>query len=160
MAVAAGSTGDTLLLGVLLGVAAGRVAAGVAAVLALASVLVRWGSPSLEALAGAQAVLGPAGTVGSTAAAASAWCAAAALVLAAPRVQAAWWWRVAVVAPFGISAAAVVLGAGPGGLLWLRLAASVGAALLALVVTLLPRPPVAAFALAAGAAALGLAMAA
>jgi hypothetical protein len=158
VAVAAGSSGDTLLLGVLLGLAAGRVAAGVAAVLALSSVLIRWGSPSLEALAGAQAVLGPAGTVGTTAAAASAWCAASALVLAAPRPDARLPWRIVAVAPFGIAAAAVVLGAGPGGLLWLRVVASVGAVVLALTITLLPRRLTVAAALGAGAAAVVLAM--
>ena len=158
--MAASSTGDALLLGVLLGVAAGRVAAGVAAVLALGSVLLRWGSPSLEALAGAQAVLGPAGTVGTTAAAASAWCAAAALVLAAPRLEQQLPWRVGAAVPFGVAAAAVVVGAGPGGRLGLRIAGSVAAAVLAAAATFLPGRLKAAAAVAAGGAAVALAVAA
>ncbi len=59
---------------------------GVGAVLlAGLAVLERWGSPSLEAVAGAQSVLGPGGVVGPASAAASAWFTAAALVLASPR---------------------------------------------------------------------------
>ncbi len=57
-----------------------------AVVLAGLTVLERWGSPSLEAVAGAQSVLGPGGLVGPASAAASAWLAAVALVLASPHV--------------------------------------------------------------------------
>ena len=47
----------------------------------------RWGTTSLDAVAGAQSVLGPGGLVGPPNAAASAWFAAAALVLASPWVD-------------------------------------------------------------------------
>ena len=58
--------------------------AGAVAILsACAAVLVRWGSPSLGAVAGAQAVLGPAVVVGSATAAASTWLASLAVALTA-----------------------------------------------------------------------------
>lgn len=139
---AVASRGDVLLLGVVLGVGAGSVVAGAAGVLAGVAVLVRWGSPSLGALAGAQAVLGPAGTTGSAAAAASAWCAASALVLVvrplAPDPGGARWLRVGVVlastVPFGLAAADVVAGPGPGGSLATRVVASAVATVLGAVV--------------------------
>jgi hypothetical protein len=81
--LAALSRGDVLVLAVLLGVALWRLP-GLAVVPALVASAWRWGSTSLDALAGAQAVLGPAGTVGPGRAAAGAWLAAAALVLSAP----------------------------------------------------------------------------
>lgn len=76
-----------LLLGLLVALVLASRAGAVAALLATSAVLVRWGSPSLTAVAGDQAVLGPAIVVGSTAAAASAWLAAAAIVLAVPRLR-------------------------------------------------------------------------
>ncbi|MDP8987220.1 MAG: hypothetical protein M3N11_02600, partial [Actinomycetota bacterium] len=68
----------------LLAVAVASPAAAGAVLFAGLAVLERWGTASLEAVAGAQSVLGPGGVVGPTAAAASAWLAAAALVLASP----------------------------------------------------------------------------
>ncbi|MBV8387247.1 MAG: hypothetical protein JO248_03740 [Acidimicrobiia bacterium] len=97
------SAGDVLLLGVLLGVAAGDVEAGVASLLAGLVVLGRFGSTSLAALAGAQHVVGPAGTSGPVLLAAASWCAAAALTLST-RAE----FAVAVV--FGLAAADVVAG--------------------------------------------------
>lgn len=112
IALAASSTGNLALLGAALAVLAAGPLAALGAVLALAAVLVRWASPSLSALAGAQAVLGPAGNVGSAAAGASAWCAAVALALAVPAPGASWRSpaRALVVAAFGLSAGLVVAG--------------------------------------------------
>ena len=122
------SAGDALLLGVLLAVAAAELSAAVVAILATLAVVIRWSDTSLEAIAGAQAVLGPAGLVAPIAAAASAWCSALALVLASPRN----WSAVA----FGLVAALVV--SGPAAVTALNLglrvvaaAAGVGLALLA-----------------------------
>lgn len=84
-ALALSSSGEVVLLAVLLGAAAGEVVTGVVAMLATGAVALRWGSTSLDAIAGAQSVLGPGAAVGPAAAAASTWCAAAALVLAKPR---------------------------------------------------------------------------
>ncbi len=72
-----------LVLAALLGAAAWRPLPAVAVAAALVATSWRWGSTSLEAVAGAQAVLGPAGLVGPSTAAASSWLAALALVLAA-----------------------------------------------------------------------------
>jgi len=77
------SRGDVVVLALLLGLGTGRRRAGLAAAGALGAAMVRWGSPSLSAIAGAQAVLGPAGWTGSRAAIVSAWFGAVALVLAA-----------------------------------------------------------------------------
>jgi hypothetical protein len=140
--VAVASRGDALLLGVALGVGAGSVVAGTASVLAGIAVLVRWGSASLAALAGAQAVLGPAGTTGSVPAAASAWCAASAFVLVvrplAPDPEGPRWLRVGLVlaatVPFGVAAADVVAGPGPGGSLATRVVASAVATVLGAVI--------------------------
>ena len=96
-------TGDALFLGVVLGVAALDAVAGATAVLAGIGVLGRWGSTSLAALAGGQAVLGPAGWTGPATAVLSSWAAAAALVLVAPRERVP-------AAAFGLFAAAVVAG--------------------------------------------------
>jgi hypothetical protein len=97
------SAGDVLLLGVLLGVAAGDVEAGAASVLAGLVVLGRFGTTSLAALAGAQHVVGPAGTTGPVLLAAAAWCAAAALTLSTRA-------EFAIAAVFGLAAADVVAG--------------------------------------------------
>lgn len=86
--VALTSTGDVLLLAALLAVVAADVAPGAVAVVAGLSVLARWGTSSLSALAGAQAVAGAAGWTGPPLLVASSWCAAAALVAAAPRHRA------------------------------------------------------------------------
>lgn len=81
------SRGDVIVLAALLALAAWRLPAVAAAVPALLATAWRWGSTSLEALAGAQAVIGPAGWTGPTPAAVSSWLAAAALVLAVPGRQ-------------------------------------------------------------------------
>ena len=101
--MALSSTGDVLLLAVLLGVAAADVAVGGAAVLAGLIVLGRFGSTSLAALAGAQHVVGPAGTTGPVALAAASWCAALAFVLGSRG-------ELIVAVAFGLSAANVVAG--------------------------------------------------
>jgi hypothetical protein len=116
--MAATSVGDVLLLGVALAVVAADVVAGAGVVLAAASVLVRWGSSSLGALAGNQSVLGGAGWSGSISAAASAWCAAGALLAATPS-------GLLPAAGFGLAAANVVAGPGIGGAVAVRIAASV-----------------------------------
>ena len=77
------SRGDALVLGALLVVVAWHLPA-LAVIPALLAASWRWGSTSLDALAGAQAVLGPAGFVGPTAAAAGSWLAAVANVLSPP----------------------------------------------------------------------------
>ena len=100
-----GSIGDGVVVALLLMLAAADVAPGVVASLAAAATVLRFGSSSLEALAGAQAVLGPGGVVGPTRAAASTWLAASALVLGAPGgLQAI---------PFGVAAGALVCGPAP-----------------------------------------------
>ena len=122
--MAATSVGDVLLLGVALAVVAADVLVGAGVVLAAASVLVRWGSSSLGALAGNQAVLGGAGWSGSVAGAASAWCAAGALLAATPP-------GLLPAAGFGLAAAAVVAGPGIGGAVPVRIAASAAGVVLA-----------------------------
>src|SRR5205823_1885102 len=96
------STGDVLLLGVLLGVAAASVETGAASVLAGLVVLGRFGTTSLAALAGAQHVVGPAGTTGPVLLATASWCAAAAVILSTRA-------EFTVDAVFGVAAASVVL---------------------------------------------------
>lgn len=66
------SRGDVLVLAAMLALLTWRPLPVVALVPALVAGGWRWGSTSLEAISGAQAVLGPAGTVGPTAAAVSA----------------------------------------------------------------------------------------
>lgn len=83
-ALVVGSTGDAFLLAVLLGVVAGDVVAGAAAAGVALALLARWGSSSLAAVAGAQAVLGPAVLLGPPVSAASVWLATLALVVVAP----------------------------------------------------------------------------
>jgi hypothetical protein len=104
-AVAAGSVGDVVVLAALLALAAPELAPVIAAGLVAASVTLRFGSSSLTALAGAQAVLGPAGVVGPASATASGWLGALGLVVAAPPGWAA--------VAFGLGAAAVVAGPAP-----------------------------------------------
>ena len=140
------SRGDALVLAALLAFAAWRVPSAAALVGALVASSWRWGSTSLEALAGAQAVLGPAGLVGPPAAAAASWLAAATVVLAAPRVPASsprvggmggpagasGAPNLVVAAACGATAAGVVAGPAPGGGLWVRVLATVVATLVAL----------------------------
>ena len=114
------STGDVLLLGVLLGVAVGDVEAGAASVLAGLVVLGRFGTTSLAALAGAQHVVGPAGTTGPVLLAAASWCSALALTLSTRA-------EFAIAAAFGLAAADLVAGpsaAHGGEAMAVRLAAS------------------------------------
>ena len=101
-AVAVTSSGDVVLLAVLLGLAAGDLMAAAAASLALVALAVLWGSTSLDAISGAQAVLGPGGLVGPAVAAVATWAAGVALVFAGPRR-----WEAAA---FGASAALAVAG--------------------------------------------------
>lgn len=123
-AMALTSTGDALLLAVLLGVAAAEVEIGVAGVLAALSVIGRWGTSSLAAMAGGQAVVGPAGSTGPFPLLASAWLAGAALVVAAPR-------GALFALAFGLSAAGIVAGPAFGGAVLVRAGASVLAVLAA-----------------------------
>ncbi len=106
-ALALSSTGEVVLLAVLLAGAAGELLAGAVAMMATASVALRWGTTSLDAIGGAQTVLGPAAVVGPLLAAASTWCAAAALILAKAKGLAA--------GAFGLTAGIIV--AGPAGAL-------------------------------------------
>lgn len=174
--LAVSSTGHIAVLAVLLAVLVAQPAAVGAVLLAGIAVLERWGTPSLDAVAGAQSVLGPGGIVGPEAAAASAWFAALALVLAAPRLAGDDAGPAgeragrrlppggALVGALALGAAAAAAVAGPdfetGGLL--RLGATAGAVLVAAVVSSLRWPQVTAgLALAAGivAAALGVTVA-
>ncbi len=147
------SRGDLLVLAGLLAVVAWRPAALALVPACLASAW-RWGASSLDALAGAQAVLGPAGLVGPGAGAASSWVVAATIVLASPAERPA---RPAPHAPaapgrgsarrsegvrqlvdrwlrplaFGAAAADVVAGPALGGQWWTRVVATIVAAGLA-----------------------------
>lgn len=94
------------MLAVLLGAAAGELLVGAVAMMATAAVALRWGTTSLDAIGGAQTVLGSAGVVGPPLAAASMWCAAAALIL----VKA----RGATALLFGITAGVIVVGPAAG----------------------------------------------
>ncbi|MDQ3305980.1 MAG: hypothetical protein M3535_08390 [Actinomycetota bacterium] len=85
--LALSSTGHVVVLAALLAVLVAQPLAVGAVLLAGLAVLERWGTPSLEAIVGAQSVLGAGGVVGPATAAASAWFAAAALVLASPRAD-------------------------------------------------------------------------
>jgi len=93
-----------LVVAALLGAATGDAAAFAAVLLAALSVLARWGTGSLAAVAGGQAVLGAAGVYGTAAAVGSSWYAALTVALASP----GGWLSV----PFG--AVAGLLVAGPG----------------------------------------------
>lgn len=147
------SLGDALVLAVVLVVAAWRLPA-LAVVPALLASSWRWGSTSLEALAGAQAVLGPAGLVGPGTAAAASWLAGFAILLAipglAPRPRVGGITDpggdphapnprlgsnllragpLLVALATGVTVAAVVVGPGPGGNVWARGGVSVVASL-------------------------------
>ena len=137
-AVAAGvlawsSTGSMVVAAVLLGAAVGDRRAAAAPLLAVAATAVRFATAGFDDLAGIQSVLGNAVVVGPATAAASAWCAAAAVVLVVGRhPQRA---RVALDTATALAAggfaAALAAGQGPGGELWQRLAAGLGAVALA-----------------------------
>jgi hypothetical protein len=153
------STGDVILLGVLLGLAASDAVAGGVGVLAGAGVVGRWGTSSLAALAGGQAVVGAGGWTGSAALVASSWGGAVALLLVCPP-------GLAPAAGFGAAAAQLV--AGPaladnssGAAVALRVLAPLAGAGLAMVTArLVPRPVARAGAIALAAAATALAFAA
>lgn len=119
------SSGEVVLLGALMAVAGGTPGGAGTVVLALVAVALRWGETSLDAISGAQSVLGAGGVVGPALAAASSWCAAAALVLGNPGAWAT--------PAFGLVAGLAV--AGPGaqdpGHLALRVAAALVAVVLA-----------------------------
>ncbi len=133
------SRGDVLVLAALLVVVAWRPAA-VAVVPALVASAWRWGSTSLDAVAGAQAVLGPAALVGPTSAAVASLSAALAILAGVPGrsldgaspnrgPRGA---QLMVAMATGAAVAAVVAGPGVGGEIWVRVVvgavASVGAA--------------------------------
>jgi hypothetical protein len=150
--MAGAATGDVLLAALLLGVAVGETVVGTAAVLAGVAVVVRWGSSSLDAVGGNQAVLGWAGSVGPVAAAASTWFAAAAVVLCGRRE-----WP-AIVAG-AVLAALLVAGPTDAGGWWIRVLATVVAGAIAWAATrTVPRRAALAVSLVAGAAALVLAV--
>ena len=93
------------------GVVPAAVVTGVVAALVALAAAVRWGSSSVEAIAGAQAVLGPAGLVGSPGEVASSWMGAAALLAVIPGRRPTQPSQAALAAAFGVSAAALVTGA-------------------------------------------------
>ena len=135
------SRGDALVLALLLVLAAWRLTA-IAVLPALVAVSWRWGSTSLEAWAGAQAVLGPAGVVGPARAAAACWLAATAVVLAAPtevggmgarwrRIDAPNLRRWGIALTTGSVSAAVVAGPALGGAVWARVLVTAAGTLLA-----------------------------
>jgi hypothetical protein len=103
--LALGSIGDAFVLASLLAVGGGESAPALAAATVAVLTVVRIGSSSLTALAGAQAVLGPAGWVGPPLQAAGSWASAAGLVIASPGGWAA--------LPFGACAALAVAGPAP-----------------------------------------------
>lgn len=83
--MAATMSGDALAAGVLLGLAAADVTAGAMGVLVGIAIVGRWGSTSLAALAGGQAVVGAAGWSGPVGMVVSSWTGAVAIVAACPR---------------------------------------------------------------------------
>jgi hypothetical protein len=156
--MALSSTGDVILLGVLLGLAASDAAAGGVGVLAGVGVVGRWGTSSLAALAGGQAVVGAGGWTGSSALVASSWGGALALLLVCPP-------GLAPAAAFGAAASQLVAGpaladSSSAGSIALRVLAPLGGAAIAVAMSrLVPRPVarVAAAAVAVAAAALAFA---
>lgn len=129
--VAVVGRGDLVFLGVLLALALAERRSSVAALLAVAAVSVRWGTTSIETIAGATTTLGPALRVGPALAAAALALAAVALLLAglgAPLIT-----RLAVGATAGALAGGPVGGASAGavgvGLLAVLLGAALGAVL-------------------------------
>jgi hypothetical protein len=127
LVLAAASRGEVLVLGILLCALRPRPSGAVAVASALAASSWRWGTTSLEALAGAQAVLGPAGVVGPVPAAAGSWLAGAAVLLALGRRP-----EPLPSAAIGVVVAAVVAGPAPGGDLPLRVLVAVAAGAAAL----------------------------
>jgi hypothetical protein len=142
LVLGATSRGDIVVLAVLLAVASASHQRALAVGMACTAALVRWGSSSLGAIAGAQAVLGPAGWTGDAAAVTASWLTAVALVCCVPvwpaeatrgRVR-----HVSVLvasAPFAIAAADLTVGPAPGGAVVARLIASLVAVAIAAAVT-------------------------
>jgi hypothetical protein len=140
--LAIASRGDIIVLAALLAAAAATRLRAIGSALACTAALVRWGSSSLGAIAGAQAVLGPAAWTGGGAAVASAWLAAFALLACVPVWPAArsdsrarWVATVLGSSPFAIAAADVSVGPAPGGALLARVLASLVAIAVAVSVT-------------------------
>lgn len=131
LVLAVTSRGDALGLATLLAVVAWRPLAAAAAGAGLIAASWRWGSTSLEAIAGAQAVLGPAGLVEPASAATASWLAASALVLVTGRLRAPGAGpapralHALSAAATGAAAAVVVAGPAPGGDVWVRVLAGV-----------------------------------
>ena len=132
--LAALSRGDALVLALLLALAAWRPLPAVAIVSALVATAWRWSSTALEDIAGAQAVLGPAGLVDPPAAAVAAWLGAVAVLLATPDLRlppeedpgGRWARRVVIGVPVlahAATAAVIVAGPSVGGAVWARLLA-------------------------------------
>ena len=132
--LAALSRGDALVLAALLSLAAWRPLPAVAVVTALAATAWRWASAALEDIAGAQAVLGPAGLVDPPTAAVAAWLGALAVLLATPDLltepeddpgprPARWGLRWVPVLAHAATAAVIVAGPSVGGDVWARLVA-------------------------------------
>jgi hypothetical protein len=134
LVLALSSRGDGLLLAAAVAVAAARPSRALGAAAAVVAALKRWGTTTLGAVAGAQAVLGAAGWTGSAWAVASAWLGASALLLATPDPFAGRGGAVVAAAPFGATAALVAAGPGPGGAVVLRAVVAVIATVLALAV--------------------------
>jgi hypothetical protein len=126
LVLAVSSRGELALVALLLVLPDVSVPSVVAALGAVVASSWRWGTTSLEALAGAQAVLGPAGGIGPGGAAAGSWLAAAALLLALSRGRDPM--RFAAV---GATVAAVLAGPAPGGELPVRVAVALGASVAA-----------------------------
>lgn len=99
--------GPALILAVLVAMTLGYPLGAATAGLAFVAATIRWGSGWLVAIAGAQAVLGPAITVGPVAAASSSWLSAACLIIAVPDRSA--------VAAASVGVAAALVAAGPAG---------------------------------------------
>jgi hypothetical protein len=143
--LAALSRGDVIVLAALLAVGAWRPLPAMAIAASLVATAWRWSSTALEDIAGAQAVLGPAGIVDPPPSAVAAWLGAFAIVLATPDVVAAAGrdamgrlprpvpvalsWLPPLAA--GATAALVLAGPAPGGSVWVRVVATIAGTALA-----------------------------
>jgi hypothetical protein len=151
------STGDLVVLGAALALAAADRAVFVTSALVAAASVGRWGSVSLAALAGDQAVLGWAGGTGEVAAVASSWAAGIALVVGAGGLRPR-----SVVVAVGLLAALVVTGPAATSTVDAAVRAGAGIAGVALALASarwLPRRAAAVTGVALGAIAAGLAVA-
>lgn len=117
-------TGSLLLAGLFVGLAVAGPRETVAVVLAVASAGIRWGTGTIDAVTGAQEVLGPAVTTGSAAAVAATVFAALAIIVSARRpadVPGAW----LAALPAGVLAATIAAGGDPGADVLVRMLAAV-----------------------------------